>query len=200
MGIQYVSSAQAFSDTLSVSTHQAGDFLFGIAINNTNGGPPPTVPAGWTLFNSGTGTYGSTSYFYKFAQSNSETFGTATNANQVAVMIYNGVDRETPIGNYNSLENPVSNNYLFDNLSFQITNGSSWMIGFGYAETVVSGFSVMSGCTNRLNSDRIILLDTNAGITGWNDDTASISGGFYSVKSANFELRAQSSANFFALM
>lgn len=89
MSISLVSNAQALSDTLSMSTHATGDLVIGIATND-NGSTIPTRPAGWTsLWSIGAGTSAIAAY-YKYAQSNAETFGTWTNADHVSVTVWRG--------------------------------------------------------------------------------------------------------------
>ena len=85
MSISYVNSAQALSTSVSIPSHEQNDFILGIAISN--GTSAPSVPSGqnWTTEISVDGFLNSGALFWKFADSSSESFGTATGADQVLV-------------------------------------------------------------------------------------------------------------------
>ena len=89
MSISLISNAQALSDTLTMPTHATGDLILGIGTND-NAATVPTKPAGWTaLLSIGAGT-SAIGVYYKYAQSNAETFGTWTNADHVSVTVWRG--------------------------------------------------------------------------------------------------------------
>jgi len=89
VSISLVSNQQALSDTLAMSTHSTGDLILGIGTND-NAATVPTKPAGWTaLWSIGAGT-SAIGVYYKYAQSNAETFGTWTNADHVSVTVWRG--------------------------------------------------------------------------------------------------------------
>ena len=89
MSISLVSNAQALSDTLTMPTHSTGNLLVGIATND-NAGTIPTKPAGWTSLWSAGASTSAIAVYYKYAQSNAETFGTWTNADHVSVTVWSG--------------------------------------------------------------------------------------------------------------
>jgi hypothetical protein len=89
MTIALRSQQTAFSNTLTMPTHSTGDLLLAFATRDNNA-TPPTLPTGWdALFSIGSGT-GAVLMGYKYAQSNSETFGTWTNATHVAAFAWYG--------------------------------------------------------------------------------------------------------------
>ena len=89
MSISLVSNAQALSDTLTMPTHATGDLILGIGTND-NAATVPTKPAGWTSLWAIGATTSAIAVYYKYAQSNAETFGTWTNADHVSATIWRG--------------------------------------------------------------------------------------------------------------
>ena len=89
MSISLVSNAQALTDTLAMPTHATGDLILGIGTND-NAATIPTRPTGWTsLWSAGSGA-SAIAVYYKYAQSNAESFGTWTNADHVSVTVWRG--------------------------------------------------------------------------------------------------------------
>lgn len=190
-GLSYVNAAQALSNTVSIPTHEQGDFILGIAISNTAFSAPST-PSGqnWSTEISTGGFLNSGTLFYKFAQNDSESFGTATGADQVLVAIYKGVRRSDPFGT-SSFDGAVGvSTYNFGSMTMEETDNSSWMIGWGYTEAGSPTFSAISGTTQRLASGRITFADTALGLNSWSNTSASL-GGSFTTQNANFELKAQ---------
>lgn len=89
MSISLVSNAQALADTLTMPTHSTGNLLVGIATND-NAATVPTKPAGWTSLWSAGASTSAIAVYYKYAQSNAESFGTWTNADHVSVTVWSG--------------------------------------------------------------------------------------------------------------
>ena len=89
MSISLISNAQALSDTLTMPTHATGDLIMGIATND-NAATIPTKPSDWTSLWAIGATTSAIAVYYKYAQSNSETFGTWTNADHVSVTVWRG--------------------------------------------------------------------------------------------------------------
>jgi len=200
MSISYVNSAQALSTSVSIPSHEQNDFILGIAISN--GTSAPSVPSGqnWTTEISVDGFLNSGALFWKFADSSSESFGTATGADQVLVAIYKGVHRTDPFGD-NAIGGGLSASvYQFDSLSLNVSDGSSWIIGWGYIESGSPTWGTISGTTKRMEASRIVFADTNGGVSSWSSASASL-GGSFTTQNANFELKAQPfSGGFFGLM
>ena len=89
MSISLVSNAQAATNTVSMPTHATGDLLL-VCTTNDNATTTPTLPTGWiNLWALGSGT-GAMTVGYKYAQSNAETTGTWTNADQISVTVWRG--------------------------------------------------------------------------------------------------------------
>lgn len=89
MSIALVSNVQALNNTATPSTHAAGDLLLVCAANDANT-TSPTLPTGYinlsTVGNNNIGLR----FGYKYAQSDSETFGTWTNADHVSMTVWRG--------------------------------------------------------------------------------------------------------------
>lgn len=88
MAISYISSASANAATLTMPTHQLGD-LFVLAVFRNASNTQPTGVAGWfpafSAAGSGTNVLG---VYLKYAASSSDTSGTWTNADHIAVAVY----------------------------------------------------------------------------------------------------------------
>lgn len=83
--IEYISSASAASNTVSMPTHQAGDLLIVIAGRSNN--TPPGLESGWTnIENSGSNSR-SVRAAYLVATSSSMATGTWTNAQFMSVLV-----------------------------------------------------------------------------------------------------------------
>jgi len=67
-GLMYINSAQAATTTVSIPSHEQGDFILGIAISNASFSAPST-PSGqnWSTETSAGGLLNSGTLFYKFA-------------------------------------------------------------------------------------------------------------------------------------
>ena len=89
MSISLISNAQALSDTLTMPTHATGDLIMGIATND-NAATIPTRPSDWTSLWAIGATTSAIAVYYKYAQSNAESFGTWTNADHVSVTVWRG--------------------------------------------------------------------------------------------------------------
>jgi hypothetical protein len=86
-GIERVSSAIANGNTLSMPSHQPGDLLVAIAFRH-DGTPAPSAVSGWRNIRAVSANGNGTRIAEKIAASANETFGTWTNASQVAVIVY----------------------------------------------------------------------------------------------------------------
>jgi len=90
MSISLVSSSWTLSNTLStMPTHSVGNLIVGIGTND-NSNVVPTKPADWTLLWTLGATTSAIAVYYKYAQSNAETFGTWTNADHVSATVWSG--------------------------------------------------------------------------------------------------------------
>lgn len=89
MSISLVNSIQAFGQTVTPGTHNAGN-LFLAACTNDNSPTIPSRPSDWILLWSGGSATGATILAYKYAQSASEAFGTWTNADHVSLTVWDG--------------------------------------------------------------------------------------------------------------
>jgi hypothetical protein len=89
MSIVLVSNAQYISNSGAMPAHATGDLLL-VCTTNDNATVTPTVPSGYiNLWALGSGT-GAMTVGYKYAQSNAESTGTWTNADQISVTVWRG--------------------------------------------------------------------------------------------------------------
>lgn len=169
--ISYVGNNTAAASTVTIPTHQTGDLIIIFAANSA-ASTQPTIPGGWTSVTTfaTVGAFG-TSCGYKIAASGSETSGTWTNADRMAVIVYRGV---LGVGNTASDGNNVAGvTMTYPAVTFAVGNGSSWACTLGLTKGVVSP-GVPAGTTSRLSATTANLSDTNAGVTGWSATNVTI--------------------------
>lgn len=182
MAISYISSADVQASTLTMPAHQIGDMLIMFAYRENN--TPPTTPAGWTILDSPTGANtNSAAVAYKIAGSASETSGTWTNASMLVCAVYRGVSH---IGAH-AVNNGASATVSYPALTLDITDGTSWVVGFaGHRSVNGSVATAPTGMTNRnslegTTSDGAVH-DTNGGVASWSARTVvttETASGFY---------------------
>lgn len=198
MTVSYISSAFAYaasglptvSETLTMPTHASGDLIVGFAFRDGNNTPYPTMPTGvnWSALDQGGGTgFGSisiaTTSFYKIATSSSESFGTATDATGVQVVVYRSDTGSINIGahamNWNTSVGTGSD-VLYAALT--LTNSPSWVAAqVGHRRTDTSLETPPTGMTMRANprnggSSEGGIFDTNGTVASWTDQTVTVGG------------------------
>lgn len=130
--VTYVSNASAWSNTVAMPSHQAGDLLV-VAVGCDNCATIPTTPSGWTDLDSHGGTQSGNSkslkISYQLATSSSHVTGTWTNANVISVSVYRSDDPDATavdIGAYNERAITLCQSQtIYSALDFEVTDGTS---------------------------------------------------------------------------
>jgi hypothetical protein len=91
----YVGGGSASATTVAIPAHQAGDLILIFAGHSNT--TLPSLPAGYTNVGN-TNSAGSCRIGYKIATTGSETSGTWTNAQWLAVAVFRNVNQTNPIG------------------------------------------------------------------------------------------------------
>lgn len=154
--------------TLAIPAHVAGDLLLMGAARATNG--TITVPAGWTLVatQANTGRY---TIAFRIATAPGTTSGTWTGTNGLMVNIYRGA---SGIGNASITWSSSGSTITWPARTLQVTNGSSWVAGIGYAGSTASGLTTPTGRTSRRGANFQSCWDTNGGVASYASQTSTI--------------------------
>lgn len=180
MAISYIGSATG-TDTATPPTHQAGDLLLVFAFRDGSTSAP-SLPTGMTSINNGGANSCSARLGYVVAQAAGTSIGTWTNATSVIVHVYRGVGPQNPIGvNYRSTGSSTTLSYSLNAQALTITNGTSWVVGFGGTVNTNGNITVApSGMTNRSSvsdaTDEAAGFDTTSGVSSWTAADASVGG------------------------
>lgn len=172
MAISYVSSASAASNTVAMPAHQAGDIIVVFAYRDASAVVPTLAPGFINQSSSSGGTDGFR-VGYKFAKSASETVGTWTNANAVAVNVYRGVGSlgggTFSSGSSTTISYPTG-------ASFMKANSTSWAVSFaGHATATNMTTNTPAGHTHRTGVASIIRsCDTNGVVNALPGGTQSV--------------------------
>lgn len=189
MTISYVGSGSADSNTVSIPTHQQWDLLLAFAYrNNTNS--VATIPSDWNLLGWVSNNTNSLLCGWRIAQSGSETFGTWTNANQVAVGVYRSdtkllaaAAQATNTGTVGSGGNVL---YLLQVAVSPVTN--KWLVwAFGHRSNDTDIQTAPTGQTNRTS-----IAGASAGEMGFHDSN----GNYSSWSNTNYTLTAGTSSGY----
>jgi hypothetical protein len=172
MAIQYVDSASAAGDSLTIPAHQAGDLLIIWAYNAGASSTVPTVPSGWisrVTASAGGGRSGVLAY--RTATAAGTASGTWTDATHVAVwvgrsdagfylapgMTSTGAGTSSAVISYSTIG---AGFFWFD----------TWVIGFGGTPANDATDTPPSGMVNRTStasSGEIAIHDTNGNVGSW---------------------------------
>jgi hypothetical protein len=188
--IQFVGVASAGSNYVAANTvglpagWQPGDMAIVMASNNTTA-TPPVVPAGWNLVagpSISTSPYAVSRVGTRILQAGDTSTGVWTNTKDIVVVVYRNVGSIGAVTS-SGLSFTAGAPYKvipLPALSFQVTNGSSWLVGLGYfndAGNTTGGrarnLSAPAGTINRTTSAaaavsyRLGVIDSNRGVTGW---------------------------------
>jgi hypothetical protein len=144
MTIALQASSTVNAATGSMLTHAAGDLLLWFAYRD-NSATVPTIPSGWVTRVSLSQSLGSLAIAYKYAQSNSESYGTWTNATQIFASVWRGDPNTLIFPNYLSTNNATSTtiSYLSQTANTFQTNASDqalvgWVANRNSANTLSS--------------------------------------------------------------
>lgn len=179
MAISYIGSESTDGTSVTIPAHQAGDLLLFNSFRDGSNSTP-TKPADITQLDTNTTNSAGALSGYKIAASGSETSGTWTNATEVSVMVFRGVDNTTPIGDHQPATGS-STTISFPALTMTVGDGTSWVAGMAYHRSTDTNMATTpTGMTLRLNeqngSDEVGLYDTNGGVSSWSLQTTSVGG------------------------
>jgi hypothetical protein len=184
--ISYVGLASAATSSVTLPSHQVNDLILILAQSFT--ATIPSLPAGYIAIHDGTANADATWSWrvgYKLATSASETSGTWTNATKVAAGVYRGV--YGGIGaNAESVVNTTTPTW--DALTLQNTDNTSWVVGLlAHERAGVSATGVPY--TTRLNQEQTTWWDTNATISSFTSQSATLANGGRGTTTITIELK-----------
>jgi hypothetical protein len=168
------SSTIANGNTLTMPSHAKHDLILAI-IYRHDSVTEPTVPSGWRLRQASTGNSNGLWIYEKSAASGSESFGTFTNATQVAAVVYrsdNDLLLTAAASNSAGQNSSTTVSYPLLN-AFNLGNINSFVIGaVGIFVNSSDGDTAPTGMTNIVNiagaSDgELAVHDTNAEVGSW---------------------------------
>jgi hypothetical protein len=123
VAISAISNAVATAaNTVSMPTHTTGDLILATVWRNSST-TAPTIPGGWTMAKTQTGTTAWLGVYYKIAASSSETTGTWTSANAVQVNVYRGANAIGGVAGGTG----SSTSMIYPAVTLVKTNSTSWV-------------------------------------------------------------------------
>jgi len=169
MTITHIASASVAASKITIPTHEAGDLLLMGVAKAVNG--TITVPAGWTLVSTKavTGRY---TIAYKIATAPGTLSGTWKGANGLMVNVYRGA---TGIGDASIVYTASGTTITWPARTLQVTDGTSVVVGIGYAGLTASGLTLPLGQVARIGSNFQSCWDTGVGVTAYAAQTSTIS-------------------------
>lgn len=146
--ITLIGQASASTTSATLPSFNPNDVGILFAYRSSNNAAP-TLPSGWTRIDSGGANTNSAIIAYRVLQAGDTTTGTWTNATEVVVQVYRGLDTVDPIGG--EAQGGASNATItYPAITMQVTNGTSWVLGFaGDRNIAASVGTAPSGMTIR---------------------------------------------------
>lgn len=177
MAVTRVSSQIANGNTLTMPSHQEHDLLIAVVYRHDST-TAPTEVSGWSLLASSSGNSNILRLYCKVAAGSSETFGTWTNATQVAAVVYRSdADKLLDIASTNT-GGAASTSVTYPSITGrEIHNSNAFFLGaVGLRVNSSDGNTSPSGMTNIINvagaSDgELAVHDTNAEQGSWSSTT-----------------------------
>lgn len=162
------------STTATIPSHVSGDLLIAFAFRDGST-TQPTLPAGWTSITTRAGTTCCGRWAWKRAASSSETSGTWTNATELEIAVYSGVDR---VGASASQDGTAAS-VTYPALTMQF--GNSWVsASAGHRSINTTLETPPTGMTlrdNRLDATaESAIFDTNGLVTSFTSRSVSVGG------------------------
>ena len=200
--IKYIGSATG-TTSATLPTHAAGDLILIFAYNEVNT-TIPTLPTGYTsksTVTSGSADDAAVRVGYKIAASSSETSGTWTNASQIVVLVYRGVDQTTPLGTFGSTSYTTQLDWtaVYPTLTLGVTTGTSWIVGFGGSNATNSAIDTApSGMVRRdkvTGACEVAGFDTFGGRAAWSSQSVVLGGTTLEWIACDVEILASSSTS-----
>jgi len=169
-----VSANSTTGTTISIPTHQAGDLLVLTAFRAA--AILPSVPGDWTSIGSSMADSSAIVLAYKTAVSGSETSGTWTNAQFLAVEVYRYHDG---IGDWN-IGSGSSATLNYPAISLNVADGSSWVAGFGASVNATNIEQPPTGMVNHTSIQQstreLAGHSTNGGVSTWTSQNVAADG------------------------
>jgi len=194
MTISFVAADSANDTSIAIPSHQQWDLLIECVFRNSSAASP-TIPTGWTVVGNAYGASNALIFAFKIAESDSETSGTWTNADHIAVGVYrsstnllsvnNSVEQQGTAGSGGAITypgvlapSPVTNKWL--------------LAGFGHRS---NDTDIQTGPTG-LTTTRTSIAGASAGEMGIRDSNAN----YTSWSATNYTLTAGTSSGYHTLM
>lgn len=199
MAISFVGSASSSLTTITPPSHQTGD-LFLILAFRDGSNSTPTIPSDYKQIQTVTANSAGSMFAFKLATSNAETGGTWANATGLILLVYRGVDQNTPLGG-SGAATAASTTVTYPSVAMANTTGTSWVVGMAATRSIDTTIETPpTNMTNRVDlldaTDEVAGHDTNAGVTGWPTSTVSIGGTSSGWAGFTVEIRVPSSHYF----
>jgi hypothetical protein len=163
--VTQVSNAAAAATTVAMPTHATGD-LIRVTVWRNGSVTAPTVPSGWTLVKSQTGTTCFLGVYEKLAASSSETTGTWTSATSVEVNVYRGATT----GGASAGGTGTGTTITYPALTLFVANSTSWVMRVAGAKAATNittntptGYTARGGVATPTGS-ALRGCDSNAGL------------------------------------
>ena len=184
MATSFVGATGAEANTLSMPSHQASDLIIGMATRYSSS-VIPTLPAGWFYLAERANVNRCAVYGFRLAANSSETFGTWTNAELVAVGVWRDGTNFIVPGAYAGYSQASGTVCRFEDLlvntaaNISKQRASSWVAGFaGSSLNSLAIETPPTGMTNRVSVagasvGEIAIHDTNGDVT-WATQTVTL--------------------------
>ncbi len=173
-GIVHIGTVTAAATSLTPTAHIAGDYLFATAWGTLGGSTAPQLPAGWTSLIANTSNGVPTRVGYIKAAAPGTPSGTWTNAIDLIVSVYRNMHPTTPTGDTTTRGLAASADIEFQDISFTVTNGTSWVYAIGVHETATNISGAPAGLTQRGTIGKGVVHDSNGGLSTWADVTKAL--------------------------
>lgn len=141
------------------TTNAVGDLLLCRAFRSGSTTAPSLPASGWndlgTAANGGGGTNNSARVGWRIATATNEGSGTWANATAVEVIVQRGTHPSAPIGGITfSSGNSTTSVITYPDLNLTVTNGTSWLVGFGARTTTgaIAGVATAPGAMSNRGS------------------------------------------------
>lgn len=173
MAVSYIGYAGNTGTSVTIPTHQVGDWLLVFAYNDSSN-TVPTLPSGWTSIIGSGANNNAVRLAFKVATATNDSSGTWTNAYSVECQVY----RDATIG-ASAVGGGTTTTLQFPALTLQNTDSTSWVARFGgNVDNNSLSSGTLSGYTKRSSTDTggyTVGFDSN-GTLGSSPAAANLSG------------------------
>lgn len=170
-------AVSANANNVAITSTSAGDYILVFAYF-AGTATQPSLPSGFTNLTTQLGTGQACRVGFKVSPGGDTSSNVWTNATQVVCHVYRGVLAAGAVGTINA-GNSASLGWL--TLTPQVTDGSSWVVGFGGATSATAGMNgnptgTAPNLVNRTNVTVANGLDTGAGASSFAAQTLVVTG------------------------